>query len=92
MGRGWRPILVGAAVAAGTFALAQAQVFEPDAPAAGAVSQGDVERGEIVFERSFIRASSSMTARTLPPRDRSGEASAAYFTDTTRYIPTRWCS
>ena len=32
MRRGWRPILVGAAVAAGTFALAQAQVFEPDAP------------------------------------------------------------
>jgi mono/diheme cytochrome c family protein len=52
MGRGWRPILVGAAVAAGTFTLAQAQVFEPDAPAASSVSGGDVERGEIVFERS----------------------------------------
>jgi mono/diheme cytochrome c family protein len=52
MGRGWRPILVGIAVAAGTFALAQAQVFEPDAPTASAVSGGNVERGEIVFERS----------------------------------------
>ena len=52
MGRGWRPILVGAAVAAGTFALAQAQVFEPDAPAASAIAGGDVYRGEIVFERS----------------------------------------
>ena len=52
MGRAWRPILVGAAVAAGTFALAQARLFEPDAPAASAVSGGDVERGAIVFERS----------------------------------------
>ena len=51
MRRGWKPILVGAVVAAGTFALAQAQVFEPDAPAASAVSGGDVYRGEIVFER-----------------------------------------
>jgi mono/diheme cytochrome c family protein len=51
MGRGWRPILVGAAVAAGTFALAQAHVFQPDAPAASDVSEGDVNRGEIIFER-----------------------------------------
>ena len=52
MRRGWRPILVGVAVAAGTFALAQAQVFEPDAPTASAVSGGNVKLGEIVFERS----------------------------------------
>ena len=52
MKRGWRPILVGAAVAAGTFVLAQAQIFEPSAPAAGTVAGGgDVYRGEIVFER-----------------------------------------
>jgi mono/diheme cytochrome c family protein len=51
MRRGWRPILVGAAVVAGTFALAQARVFEPKAPAASAVTGGDVYRGEIVFER-----------------------------------------
>lgn len=51
MRRGWRPILVGGAVVAGTFALAQAQVFEPSAPAADAVAGGDVYRGEIVFER-----------------------------------------
>ena len=52
MRRGWRAILVGVAVAAGTFALAQAQVFEPDAPTASAVSGGNVASGEIVFERS----------------------------------------
>ena len=51
MRRGWRPVLVGAAVVVGTFALAQAQIFEPSAPAAGAVSGGDVYRGESVFQR-----------------------------------------
>jgi len=52
MGRGWRPILVGAAVAVGTFALAQTPMFEPKAPAAGAVGAGgDVYRGETVFQR-----------------------------------------
>ena len=51
MRRGWRPILVGGAVVAGTFALAQAQVFEPSAPAVATVSGGDIYRGEIVFER-----------------------------------------
>ncbi len=51
MGRGWRPILVGAAVVAGTFGLAKAQVFEPEAPAGSAVTGGDIYRGEIVFER-----------------------------------------
>lgn len=42
---------MGAAVTAGTFALAQAEIFAPSAPAAGSVSGGDVYRGEIVFER-----------------------------------------
>lgn len=51
MRRGWRPLLVGAAVAVGTFALAQVQIFAPSAPAAGAVSGGDVYRGETVFQR-----------------------------------------
>jgi len=51
MRRGWRPILVGGAVVAGTFALAQAQIFEPSVPAAGTVSGGDVYVGETVFER-----------------------------------------
>jgi mono/diheme cytochrome c family protein len=51
MGRGWRPILVGGAVAVGTFALAQAQIFAPSAPAGGAVGAGDVYRGETVFQR-----------------------------------------
>lgn len=51
MGRGWRPILIGGAVAAATFALAQAQVFAPSAPAAGAVKGGDIYRGETVYQR-----------------------------------------
>ena len=51
MGRGWRPVLVGAAVVVGTFALAQAQVFKPSVPAASAVTGGDVYRGETVFQR-----------------------------------------
>jgi mono/diheme cytochrome c family protein len=48
MGRGWRPILVGGAVVVATFALAQAEVFAPSAPAGGTVA-GDVDRGEVIF-------------------------------------------
>lgn len=48
MGRGWRPILLGAAVVAGTFVVAKAQIFEPSAPAGPAVA-GDSERGKSVF-------------------------------------------
>jgi mono/diheme cytochrome c family protein len=51
MGRGWRPLIVGGAVAAGTFALAQAQIFAPSAPAGGAVAGGDVYRGETIYQR-----------------------------------------
>jgi cytochrome c551 len=51
MGRGWRPILVGAAIVVATFLLAQAQVFEPDAPSAGATA-GDASRGQVVFEEN----------------------------------------
>jgi mono/diheme cytochrome c family protein len=51
MGRGWRPILIGGAVAVATFALAQAQIFEPSAPAGGTAVVGDVDRGQAVFER-----------------------------------------
>jgi mono/diheme cytochrome c family protein len=50
MGRGWRPIVAGGLVAAATFALAQAQVFEPSA-SAGEQAAGDVSRGEAVFAR-----------------------------------------
>lgn len=50
MGRGWRPILVGGAVAVATFALAQAEIFAPSAPAGGAVA-GDFYRGETIFQR-----------------------------------------
>ena len=51
MGRGWRPVIVGAAVAVGTFALAQAEIFAPSAPAGAVVSGGDIYRGETVFQR-----------------------------------------
>ena len=51
MKRGWRPVLIGAVVAAGTFALAQAQIFEPSAPGAGTAPGGDIYRGETVFQR-----------------------------------------
>ena len=51
MGRGWRPIVIGGAVAAGTLALAQAQIFAPSAPAGAAAGAGDVYRGETVFQR-----------------------------------------
>ena len=51
MGRGWRPILIGGAVVIGTFALAKAQIFEPEVPAAGPVGVGDVTRGAAVFAR-----------------------------------------
>lgn len=50
MARGWRPLLVGGAVAAATFALAQAEVFAPSAPASEQVT-GDPARGEQVFAR-----------------------------------------
>ena len=48
MVRGWRPLLVGGAVVVGTFALAQAQVFEPSAPAEPGAA-GDATRGEAIF-------------------------------------------
>jgi mono/diheme cytochrome c family protein len=51
MSRAWRPVLVGAVVAAGTFVLAKAQIFEPSVPAAAVAGGGDVYRGEGVFER-----------------------------------------
>ena len=50
MGRGWRPILIGGAVAVATFALAQAEIFAPSAPAGGAAA-GDSYRGETIFQR-----------------------------------------
>ena len=50
MGRGWRPILIGGAVAVATFALAQAEIFAPSAPA-GTAATGDFYNGETVFQR-----------------------------------------
>lgn len=51
MGRGWRPILVGAVVVLVVFVLAQVHIFEPDAPSAGPVA-GDEARGSLVFENN----------------------------------------
>jgi mono/diheme cytochrome c family protein len=48
MSRGWRPIVVGGAVVVATFALAQAKVFEPSAPAEPGAA-GDAVRGEALF-------------------------------------------
>jgi ubiquinol-cytochrome c reductase cytochrome c subunit len=48
MGRGWRPILVGAAVVVATFALAKTHVFSPSAAPASSAA-GDVGRGETIF-------------------------------------------
>jgi mono/diheme cytochrome c family protein len=50
MGRGWRPILIGSAVAVATYALAQTQVFAPSVPT-GAAAAGDFYSGETVFQR-----------------------------------------
>ena len=50
MQRGWRPIIAGAAVAAGTFALAEAHVFAPSAAPTSAAS-GDAARGAVIFQR-----------------------------------------
>ncbi len=52
MGRLWRPLVVGAVVAATTFVLAQLVVFEPSAPPAATLAGGDVYRGQVVFERA----------------------------------------
>lgn len=51
MSRAWRPVLVGAIVVVATFALAQAQIFEPSAPAQAVGTGGDIYRGETVFQR-----------------------------------------
>jgi cytochrome c551 len=50
MGRGWRPLLVGATVVVLTFVLARAAVFAPSTPA-GAPTAGDAARGAAVFRR-----------------------------------------
>jgi mono/diheme cytochrome c family protein len=50
MGRLWRPVLVGAAIVVMTFLLAQWVPFEPSTTAT-ATADGDVTRGELVFER-----------------------------------------
>jgi mono/diheme cytochrome c family protein len=50
MGRLWRPVVVGLAIALGVFFLAKAQVFEPSADTGGATATGDATRGEVVFE------------------------------------------
>ncbi|MDQ3426138.1 MAG: c-type cytochrome [Actinomycetota bacterium] len=51
MGRGWRPLVVGAIVVIATFVLARLTVFEPSAPTVAGTAGGDVYRGQVVFER-----------------------------------------
>jgi cytochrome c551 len=58
MGRGWRPVLVGAAVVVAVFLLAQWPIFEPSVdtstpapPAQG----GSTARGQVVFESECAR-------------------------------------
>lgn len=51
MARGWRPVLIGGAVAAATFALAQTEIFAPSAPVGDATGVGDFYRGETIFQR-----------------------------------------
>ena len=50
MGRGWRPLLVGAIIVVAVFVLAQRPIFEPDAPATPTTA-GDATRGQVVFQR-----------------------------------------
>jgi mono/diheme cytochrome c family protein len=52
MGRGWRPLVVGALVVVATFVLAQFAVFEPSSATDAGVSAGDFYRGGILFEES----------------------------------------
>jgi mono/diheme cytochrome c family protein len=52
MGRGWRPLVVGALVVVATFVLAQFAVFEPSSATVADVAGGDFYRGEVVFERA----------------------------------------
>jgi mono/diheme cytochrome c family protein len=47
MGRLWRPLIVGAVIVVATFALAQAQIFEPDTSSRPLL--GNPIRGEEVF-------------------------------------------
>jgi len=51
MGRAWRPVIVGAAVAVATFALAQVQIFEPSASTEVVGTGGDIYDLETVFQQ-----------------------------------------
>jgi len=51
MGRGRRPLVIGAVVVAATFVLAQLEIFAPSVSAVATVSGGDIYRGETVFQR-----------------------------------------
>jgi mono/diheme cytochrome c family protein len=67
MGRGWRPILVGAAIVVATFVLARAQIFEPEAPSAVPV-QGDAANGAVVFESNCSSCHGEGGAGGVGPR------------------------
>ena len=55
MGRGWRPVLAGGAIAVATFGLAQAAIFAPSTPSGASVTGGDVHRGATVFQRECAK-------------------------------------
>jgi mono/diheme cytochrome c family protein len=67
MRRGWRPVIVGGAVAAATFALAEAQVFAPSA-APVTLASGDAVRGKVVFERVCSKCHGPQAEGGVGPR------------------------
>jgi cytochrome c551 len=46
----WRPLVVGAAIVVGVFALAQAHIFEPSAAPPAGSATGDATRGAVLYE------------------------------------------
>jgi hypothetical protein len=50
MGRGWRPLVVGGAIAAATFVLAETHPFSPSTTPTS-TTVGDAARGAAIFER-----------------------------------------
>ena len=84
MGRTWRPVLVGAAIALGTFALAKAQVFEPSAAADGPAAAGDAERGAVVFEQECAACHGTGGAGGSGPALQGTGLGAAHVTERVR--------
>ena len=73
MGRGWRPILVGAAVVLGTFALAKAHPFEPSAPSTSSAATGDCNPRRASSSSASARAATARRGRVEESARRSLE-------------------